>query len=515
MSIAAELYADQLGHLKYGYPMWRPESLNMENVMAGDVGIIANGQFKHMFSATRSLTHRLNDGLPFERFEKLKFDRSSIKYDLNFIPEGVYSSKSLRVDLRDVPVTEEDGSPSAIRVDFTCSGENGAMLALPTHADKCHIAQNRLFVDYIKANHSTWFSYSRTFFALNIEPDDIILVRGWVKTTAFTTCAITHKRYSSTFYPGDTFARVNRFRFTPTPSQIVQFRIGPSRSTAPVLRYSEKDLDFGTDEPEEEEDNYFSKTYEQTMQPIEADDPTLYPYPEVPTLRDQTIFLSFYKLKRRGILPEKIVAYAEDTDLPPKSPPDEGKSVPAFPSNDSCSLNKEDVHISKWKPLDELLNYLLRHSNAALAIACDEDVYAVCEGHRWPDDFQEFYERVCPPVYVDEDKVATLYRDEYLPEAVQQKGTCNLSASIMSRASESSVFTPSTPLHDASPHAIDPCIMFCLHNILLSQVSLSRTSHSLMYHQYLSLLRPTGSLHHFYCSTSTLSSTHAKMITSH
>ncbi|KAI0795102.1 hypothetical protein C8Q75DRAFT_748924 [Abortiporus biennis] len=505
MSIVSEIYADQLGHLKYGYPMWRPESLDMENVMVGDVGIIANGQFQHMFSAPRSSTHRLNEGLPAGGFEKLTFAKDTIKHTQNFIAEGVYHSKSLRVDLRELP---EEESPSAIRVDFTCSGDTGAMLALPTHSDRCHTTDNRLFVDYIKAHHNTWYSLSSDFFALSIEPDDIILVRGWIKTTAFTTAAITHKRYSSGFYRGGSFSRVNRFRFTPTPSQIIQFRIGPSRSSVPVLRYNESDCDFGTDVPEEEEENYFSKTYEQTMKPIEADDPTLYPYPEVPTLRDQTIFLSFYKLKRRGILPEKIVAYAEDTDLPPQSPPDEGKTIPAIPSNDPCGSDNQDLHISKWKPLDELLDYLLRHSNAALAIACDEDVYAVCEGHPWPDDFKEFYEQISPPVYVDEDKVATLYRDEYLPGAVQQKDN------LMSPASESSVFTPSTPLHDASPHAIDPCIMFCLQNILLSRISLSRTSHPPMMGQYLSVLR-SGSLHHFYCSTSTLSPTHAKMITSH
>ncbi|KAI0795104.1 hypothetical protein C8Q75DRAFT_803940 [Abortiporus biennis] len=513
MSIASELYVDQLGHLKYGYPMWRPESMDMENVMVGDVGIITDGQFKHIFSAPRSSSHMLNAGMPADKFEQLKFDNDSLEWKEKFIPEGVYSSKSLRVDLRNVPVPQEGDSPSPIRVDFTCSGDNGAMLALPTHADKCHIKQNRsrLFVDYIKAHHSTWFGMSRKIFVLNIEPDDIILVRGWIKTTAFTTAAITHKRYSSIFYPGDTFSSVNRFRFTPTSSQIIQFRIGPNRSAEPVLRYAETDPDFGTDIQEEEDDNYFSKTYEDTMEPVPPDDPTLYPYPEVPTLRDQTIFLSFYKLKRRGILPEKIVAYAEDQDGPPPPPPDERNVCPASSTNDLCGHNlKGDLGVSKWKPLDELLSYLLRHSDAALAIACDEDVYAVCKGHPWPDDFKECYEQISPPVYVDEDKVATLYRDEYLPKAVQQKDICTVSDNLMSRDAIISNFSPSTP----SPHAIDVYIMFCLQNILVSQSSLSRTSHQLAYHQYLPLLR-SGSTHPFYCPTSTLSSTHSRMSTSH
>ena len=45
-----EIYAEQLFPLKYGYPLWLPDSYGQE-VQVGDVGWLVNGGFRALFNA--------------------------------------------------------------------------------------------------------------------------------------------------------------------------------------------------------------------------------------------------------------------------------------------------------------------------------------------------------------------------------------------------------------------------------------------------------------------------------
>ncbi|KAL4252416.1 hypothetical protein ABKN59_004879 [Abortiporus biennis] len=413
---------DQLSHLKYGYPMWRPEPSNAESVMVGDIGTIINGQFQHMFNAPRTADHRYNRGATPDDFQQLIFDSATtIQYDTTFLDANVYHSKSVHVT-KLPKTTEQSTSPNTASVSFSCAGNNGRLLAIPSPADRCSVSSNqrRLFVDYIKAYHEAWCTLAADRFALISHPEDIILVRGWVKTAAFTVAAITHKEIdtiSTMRYQWSTIPR-ERPRFWCFSPPIHSSPLGSESSTEDIRR--------------------------SPLPEVEPTDPTLYPFQEIPKLRDQCIFLSFYKLKRGGILPERIVAYA----------PSDGE------------------------------DYILRHSDVDLAIACDEDVYEVCEGHPWPADFREFYERVSPRIHVDEDRAATLYREEYLPYSVPRRD------SAVGDVKHSNLFLKSNTIdYDillaSSTHRVsepllgtipEPLIVFCLQNTLLSQFNLLRTS---------------------------------------
>ncbi|KAI0789514.1 hypothetical protein C8Q75DRAFT_165708 [Abortiporus biennis] len=132
---------------------------------------------------------------------------------------------------------------------------------------------------------------------------------------------------------------------------------------------------------------------------------TLADCPDIPPIEPIHNFINYYQVRYRWFFQQTMFANAEPKD-PSASPPND--------HDDNSSGSK--VRCDTWKPLDELLNYLLRNTSADQSIACDDDVFFVCKGHDpFPKDFREFYDRVAPRIYVDDNNVASLYREEYLP----------------------------------------------------------------------------------------------------
>lgn len=68
----ADIYADQLVRLGYGYPLWEPEPTKHGEVLIGDVGYVLDGAFYRLFNAMRGADDPVNAaGVP-EEFEVLR-----------------------------------------------------------------------------------------------------------------------------------------------------------------------------------------------------------------------------------------------------------------------------------------------------------------------------------------------------------------------------------------------------------------------------------------------------------
>ena len=94
---AAEVYAEQLNRLNYGYPLWHPEPPNdADEIHVGDVGFVRDGAFYRMFNALVPGDSPINGGhvppdyAPFV----FKTDRSFINIR-NAINKGALSSKTI------------------------------------------------------------------------------------------------------------------------------------------------------------------------------------------------------------------------------------------------------------------------------------------------------------------------------------------------------------------------------------------------------------------------------------
>ncbi|KAI0791010.1 hypothetical protein C8Q75DRAFT_732627 [Abortiporus biennis] len=388
MAFASDVYAEQLSFLKYGHPLWRPEPMEVDGVMLGDLGHIIDGRFRRLFSCTREKSHKLNElGVPRD-FTQLHFDRDLVETRMDCIhaPENILHGKNIKIK-------SEESIPTRPykKLDFSCSGDQGAFLIIPQRADSRSVRPNRTFIDYLKKNIDSWYDVLRNQWSLDIRPESLVLVRGWVKTTAWTSAAISQKRFSYWFLPDyeeDTFRRLEGMSFRASSSQIIAYRTGPLRTILPTPSFFEEDEDNGIVPPLKESAEVFAKS-SQPVEPINDDEVMddgasfdenpdwiarqveLLRNPPIleNTIRDQTIFLNYYKIRRRAFLPEKVVAHAEPHD----SSPDR---------DDDAEVADDRTKSDTWVPLDELLLYLLRNSDAKLAIACDEDVFFVCQVFR-------------------------------------------------------------------------------------------------------------------------------------
>ena len=72
---------------------------------------------------------------------------------------------------------------AGISIEFTCRVEQGAALHLRSAATKQWILDNRRIHDYIMSNYPSWLNIVKEDLQLEIEPEQLIFIRGWYKTT--------------------------------------------------------------------------------------------------------------------------------------------------------------------------------------------------------------------------------------------------------------------------------------------------------------------------------------------
>lgn len=170
---------------------------------------------------------------------------------------------------------------------FSCAHDQGALLILKTPASQEVVHPNRAFRDYMRVHHASWCEFARAR-GLDIDPDHIILVRGWVKTAAWAVAAFTDsgKNHEVNFdASAGPFAKASfSVSYSSAVSMSVEHRTGPAKHIGVTSPYN-----TGETQPP----------------------------------RDQCVFLSYYEMKSRVIWgKKKIKAAAEPLDDFDDKPPD-------------------------------------------------------------------------------------------------------------------------------------------------------------------------------------------------
>lgn len=191
------------------------------------------------------------------------------------------------------------------------------MLVLRDSADKHKLMASRTVQRYIAHNHASWVHFANDVLGFSIKPEDIIFVRGTIKTSAWTVAAVYENKERSHqvslqaqagslaeagFHLSSSFASLSS----------IEHRSGPRRTRDGLLiRGSTPYISLDTPIADVEK-------------MLMASTDTLVPGRK----KDQTVFLSYFKVKPRRLwLGKKVVAHAGYHELPPGDDPSHSPDV--------------------------------------------------------------------------------------------------------------------------------------------------------------------------------------------
>jgi len=375
MATAEVVYAEQLFRRGKGYPLWEPEPRDSGEVTIGDVGYIHRGAFYRMFNASRDPQDELNQtlGVP-DEFEKFAIGTLVPQRSAGAIGAGPLASKTLkRIELK------ADASVHGIGAscEFECTDDQAAILVLKAPADREELHQTRRMKNYMFKHIQNWHTFATDQLGLELEQDEILFVRGWVKTASWEVTAFTHQgRSGKVHFNGNLGSAVPAsasfsLKVIHQNSAAYEHRAGPDHRHSAHVEQTSTGKRRGRNRNE------------QHPAPLESP-------------LNQCVFLHYFKLRRRLFFGKKIEAAAEPRD-PSTTSDDDDDPIEQVPPNQK-----------PYDPVSHILDYILEHSGAEAALASDMDLVELCEGGEEdefpiPDDIPAFLERIQPHIEVTED----------------------------------------------------------------------------------------------------------------
>ncbi|OCH93714.1 hypothetical protein OBBRIDRAFT_724385 [Obba rivulosa] len=270
---AYDVYATQLYQLNQGLPLWEPEPTHNGHALLGDVGFVQEGRFYRFFNTLRPANDDANRfGVP-EGFRPLVLPSYLIHRTENALSQGPICSRTIRALQVGASV-----SITGMGFSFRCCEDQGAVLMLNDRADREIVLRNDIMHKYMIEHHDAWYQFARNTLGLAIKQEDIIFVRGLLQTSDWAGVAgfLQEGRASTLSFDAGSVAPFSVAFSVAALKEIsapIQWRTGPRR---------DGDLK-----------------------------------------KDQTLFLQFYKLKKRIILGPRVVkAASEPRDMKPSSSDD-------------------------------------------------------------------------------------------------------------------------------------------------------------------------------------------------
>ncbi|KAF7796003.1 hypothetical protein EIP86_007172 [Pleurotus ostreatoroseus] len=375
MGAAADVYAQELGIKNYGRPLWCPEPADGYEVRIGDVGFVdEDGQFHRLFNATVGPDHPYNQhGVPNDFFP-LSFLPQLLNIRRDHLQPGPISSNS--VNSYHIGGSVSAVASSQLAYKFDCSTSQGAVLVLTDSAKKTYVLPSKSFTTYMGRYHASWYEFATNpdTYGLMLRPEDIVLVRGTIKTSAWALGAYVDngnnvRGVSFTAQAGQVAGAAFEWSFSNQISSQFEHRIGGYLKTRAVLSPRPTLEEGRAHEPE------LPEILAERQQGIITD-------PESPA--DQCVFLSYYKVKYRLGFLKKIAANAGPADLPD----DREQSPGVWVDSESGSISSEIPEPLKYRTLvDDILDYILDATDANVAIASDDDVAKILQEIDMPADF--------------------------------------------------------------------------------------------------------------------------------
>ncbi|KAI0673280.1 hypothetical protein C8Q78DRAFT_1077546 [Trametes maxima] len=407
-----DIYAQELAFHGQGHPLWRPEPSAVGwTVQVGDVGWLRNGAFRHLL---RTMCYAGDDqphGVVPEHFTLLEPEELYILERRQSIQQRVLTSLGIR-DLVVQPVADETSGRTSpftegrTTATFNCERPTGALLALSdTHEQR--IESRLRIARFMLAEHARWLSFANDTLGLDLKPEDIVFVSAATTTPRWAVAAYEHNdnleggSFTFDYRAHSTDPLATRLAFSNSAIPRTWWRCMPAEPSVGG--------DIAAGPRRVQTDVCTSQPYE----PVSDGGGTTTTPPHVnfsgpsstapaPSRYDQCVFIRFLKIKRRYFLPSRIVAAAGPDDLPgPENDSAGGRVVPvegAGNGGEGDGVSDDPI----VDPLDCLLDYILEHSSAEIAIASHSDLYAIFEGRELPVNMSSALVRVAPRVEVDE-----------------------------------------------------------------------------------------------------------------
>ena len=193
---------------------------------------------------------------------------------------------------------------TGINLGFKCTSDRGAFLALSPPAVSKHIQSKKHIIDYIRANFDEWVEFANTTLGLGLKDDEILFVWGTTKTNQWAVTAFRgeqHQAEGSFAVNLGSLGEASVMVSTSTetlPSRY--YRTGPSRHAVPraeALRLPGSDGGGASPSLAREK-------------------------------QDQTIFVNYYKMKKRrlwmGLSLRAAGARSHDDESDPEDDPHPG-----------------------------------------------------------------------------------------------------------------------------------------------------------------------------------------------
>ncbi|GJE94273.1 hypothetical protein PsYK624_104420 [Phanerochaete sordida] len=202
-----DVYASELAALRPGWhPMWVPEPQDSGEIQIGDVDYFDHdvGAFHRLFNLdTAAPEKRVTRWTPAFKVPEPVPDGAFETYcrPRVYVP-GRYCAHS--VEIREGQVAGEvavAGHASVgIAATSSCTQAHRAQLELKSNAEAEALHENSLLQQYILRNHPAWCTYAKKVLNLKVNPADIVVVAGFVKTKpdwAVTAFSSTHSASSA------------------------------------------------------------------------------------------------------------------------------------------------------------------------------------------------------------------------------------------------------------------------------------------------------------------------------
>ncbi|KAI0092686.1 hypothetical protein BDY19DRAFT_925585 [Irpex rosettiformis] len=394
MGAAAKILAEQLQHYRDGDALWDPMPPDGEELRIGDVGMIdQEGAFVRLFNTIESAKRGVNrDGVP-DGFEPLVVGPKLYGLMKPHRSPGPLTSSSIKAKNVTLHAEANAGSAGAgAKYAFSCSSEYGAWVLLKDFSHKEYLRDSSATKRYILDHHDSWYNFASTVYTLDCKPYDIIFVKGFVKTSAWSVAAYRGNPHSEQMISlSGSFGGIGSigFDFDAKSSEGYLFdsRYGPGG----------RDIQTPTHFPRPSLSSEKGKGREQ----LHEDNLATASSPDVTTPSnpsDQSVFVSYYKVKQRIWWMKRIVANAGPHELP--RGPHEDSAMAVLSDSDEL-IEEVPAPQERHLPIDDLLDYIFENSDAEVAIASHDDLADLFPSDFWPQDVAAWLKQERPGITVD------------------------------------------------------------------------------------------------------------------
>lgn len=328
-----DIYAKQMFHHGYGYPLWVPDPApGTPSVEIGDVGWRMEGAFHPLFNTMKQLDEPQPRGdvpldyVPFPK-DKAIFDGPRMR-----ISQSVLFGRSLQCLDATAGVSAGNTttelvhrvtssyhhlfwnryrSSARIKLQFTCTDDYGAALMLAPSGVSQTIMCRNLIARYMRTHFDRWLEFANSRFEIGLKDEELIFVCGTTKTS----------RWGVAAFHGDYRAKDGSIAANIGSLASIEFKLRVENATfqSSYFRSGPPEYPIGTSSPVGTSDE------RQVAQDGEA--------------LDQCLFMHYYKMKRRILLPDFPMQAAAG----PRDPaPDDSRDAGTGSYAGACVVDETD-----------------------------------------------------------------------------------------------------------------------------------------------------------------------------